>query len=136
MRVVLRRVNSEVSDQKTARSVYSRHYAFIHTDGEDDLWESIYEGAMLRGEDLDAYVEYFGRDLTVGYSLDELLEIAIMSDVDGIILDGEGSDETAGLIGEAAAKKIPVVTVLSDCADSDRVSFVGFSSYNMGRHYL
>ncbi len=135
VRVVLRRVNSEVSDQKTARSVYSRHYAFIHTDGEDDLWESIYEGAMLRGEDLDAYVEYFGRDLTVGYSLDELLEIAIMSDVDGIILDGEGSDETAGLIGEATAKKIPVVTVMSDCADSDRVSFVGFSSYNMGRQY-
>ena len=131
MRVFLWQIGntSAVSSART----YSRHYAFIHTGGDDDLWDNIYAGALEKGMELDAYVEYYGEDLTVDYSRNELIDIAIHSAVDGIIIEGDAEPETAEVIGRAAEAGIPTVTVFSDCAESERISFVGFSSYAIGR---
>ena len=117
------------------REQYLRHYAFIHTGSDDGLWDNIYNGALERGTELDAYVEDFGANLTVDYDRNELIDIAIDAAVDGIIVDGDASDETTELIDRAQAAGIPVVTVFNDCAESDRVCFVGFSNYNIGRQY-
>lgn len=80
-------------------------------------------------------MEWMGKDLTVDYTKKELLEIAIASGVDGIILEGDGSEDTRELIAEADKASIPVVTVLSDCSGSQRKSFVGIDSYDVGREY-
>lgn len=114
---------------------YIRHYAFISNDDKDDFWRNVYLGARQTGEPLGAYVENFGDNLTAQYSRNELLQIAIDSNVDGIILDGDSDDETVRLIDMAAKKGIPVITVFDDCAESQRISYVGISSYTMGRQY-
>ncbi len=114
---------------------YLRHYAFIHTGSDDGLWDKIYSGALGRANELDAYVEDFGASLTVDYDRDALIGIAIDAAVDGIIVDGDSSEETTRMIDLAQEAGIPVVTVFNDSAESDRVCFVGFSNYSIGRQY-
>ena len=114
---------------------YSKHYAFIHRGTSEELWSNLYQAAADKGATLDAYVEDFGQNLTVAYSTSDLIRIAVDASVDGIIVDGETDEDMKAAIAYATAAHIPVVTVFNDCADSDRVCFVGFSNYNIGRQY-
>lgn len=116
-------------------SSYTRHYAYIHTGEDSDFWNGVYNGASRQGETMGVCVQDFDKNLTVAYSFNELMQIAIDAQVDGLIIDGNNSAETIELINVATAADIPVVTVMNDAADSERITFVGISSYSMGRHY-
>lgn len=135
--IVLMRILIGEADKTRGQrgSAYERHYAFIHKGADEDLWSHVYDGARQRGEELGAYVEDFGSQLTVDYDRDELIRIAVDASVDGIIVDGEPDEEMSEAIAYASAHGIPVVTALDDCAESDRVCFVGFSNYTVGRQY-
>ena len=127
--------NAAVSEKETSFQEYSRHYAFVTSSRDDIFWEEIFNQAKRYGDTKGTFVEWMGKDLTVDYSKKELLEIAIASGVDGIILEGDGSEDIRTLIAEADRASIPVVTVLSDCGGSQRKSFVGIDSYDVGREY-
>ena len=111
---------------------YQYHCAFVSGDSEDPLSRSIYEGAKEAGEKAGIYVEYFGENLSLNYKVDELLEIAIASKVDAIILKGAGSRSTERLIDQAMAGGIAVVTVAEDDMASKRCSFIGINKFRMG----
>lgn len=115
--------------------IYNKHYAFIVDDLTDTFWESVYESAKAQGEKNNIYLEQSGKNLAVNYTKSELLEIAINSEVDGIIIEGDDSENLLELINVAVEKGIPVVTVLSDSTNSDRQSFVGVNGYNIGQVY-
>ena len=55
--------------------------------------------------------------------------------MDGIILEGDNSEETIELIAKAESAGIPVVTVLSDCEGSARKGFIGLNQYTLGTEY-
>lgn len=136
MHIILGRIGSTSGQvQIQSGNTFSRHYAFIHTGGDESLWDNIYGGALERGEELDAYTEYFGSELTASVDKNKLVSMAIDAGVDGIIINGDSDEGMAELINEAFEKGIPVVTLLSDCADSERICFVGFGSYTIGRQY-
>lgn len=124
--------------QKTSTQSFEemkRHYAFITTSVEDNFRNKIYEGAKQYAEEEGIYLEWFGKELAIDYSKIELLKMAITSEVDGIILEGDDSEEIQGLIDWADEEGIPVVTVLTDSYNSKRKSFVGISNHNLGREY-
>lgn len=127
--------NASVSAKEEPFQECSRHYAFVISSRDDIFWEEIFNQARLYGSTRGIYLEWIGKDLTVDYTKKELLEIAIASGVDGIILEGDGSEDIRELIAEANKVSIPVVTVLSDCSGSQRKSFVGIDSYDVGREY-
>ncbi|MCR5595296.1 MAG: substrate-binding domain-containing protein [Lachnospiraceae bacterium] len=135
--ISMRRLTTNLSSTSKAGTgiKYTGHYAFIHTGSDEDLWDSIYEGARIKGEELGIYVEDFGAGLTVDYDRNELIAIAAGAEVDGIIVEGDTDEEESAAINKAIEAGIPVVTVFNDCAESSRVSFVGFSNYNIGRQY-
>lgn len=120
---------------------YTRYYAFITSERDSEFFRSIYEGALAAGKERGFFVEYMGENLSQDYSVADLLRIATASRVDGIILEAENNGEASGdlelaeLIDAATNKGIPVVTLGTDSANSRRVSFVGVSSYNLGREY-
>jgi len=114
---------------------YERHYAMITEESSADLWQSIYKSAEAEGKKTDAYVDMLSDNFTNDYSTRELMEIAIASKVDGIILFANESDEITELINKASAEDIPVITVYSDNTHSDRLSFVGIGNYNLGNEY-
>lgn len=115
--------------------IYDRYYAMIAEDSDSDFWQSVYRAAKDAGEAQNAYVEMIGETLSQNYSTLELMEIATNSGVDGIIVAaGEGDDMTE-LIERAYSKNIPVITLFSDIPNSQRLSYVGVSNYNLGREY-
>ena len=116
--------------------IYEKHYAFVSDlNYQGTMWEEIYTGARAYGETHDILVEWFGANLVEDYSKRELLKIAIESGVDGIIVQGDDSGEMNDLVNEAESRGIPVITVWQDSYGSYRKSFVGMSSYNLGREY-
>lgn len=114
---------------------YDKHYAFIVDDKSDAFWDAVYESAKAEGEKYNIFLEQSGKNLAVNYTKNQLLEIAIQSKVDGVIIEGDDSKALSDLINTAVQKKIPVITVLSDCSTSERQSFVGVNSYNIGQVY-
>ncbi len=121
---------------KTVESqVYDRYYVMIADGADTPLRRSVYEACRAAAEKENACVEMLSDTLAQDYSVPELMKIAIASSVDGIILAAGSNEETEKMIALAAEEKIPVVTVLSDMADSERLSFVGMSNYNLGKEY-
>ncbi len=114
---------------------YDKHYVLITGNNADPLWDSIYEGALEQAVEENAYVEYLGKNLSVDYSINELLQIAIDAKADGIIVEGNESEETTALIDKAVTSGIVVTTVFYDSSQSKRQSFVGVNSYNLGQEY-
>ena len=114
---------------------YPRLYAYIAEDPDSQLSNRIYKEISEYAQANNCYVEMTGQNLSKSYSKADRIDIAICSKVDGIILEGDDSEETAALIDKATANGIPVVTVLSDCINSSRTSFVGLNSYNLGTEY-
>ena len=120
---------------------YKYHYALISEEEDEEYWDEIYEGALQMGKENDAYVEEIGSNLSISYSLYDLMKIAIASKVDGIILKPNGDEKIVDLVDEADAMGIPVVTVLKDAIHSNptlpvnRISYVAINGYKQGQAY-
>ena len=113
---------------------YERLYAYIPEDPDSQLSNRIYNEILTYAVENDCFVEMTGQNLSTRYSKADRINIAISSKVDGIILEGDDSEETAALIDKATKNGIPVVTILSDC-DSSRKSFIGLNNYSLGFEY-
>ncbi|MDD6207274.1 MAG: substrate-binding domain-containing protein [Clostridiales bacterium] len=121
--------------EESGKRVYKRHYVLICEDGSTGFWNSVLEGAREEGEKKDAYIENFGEDLSVHYSVEQRLEMAIAAKADGIILEGNNSQSMEQLVDQAGQAGIPVVTAMTDTTGEGRISYVGVSAYNLGQKY-
>jgi ribose transport system substrate-binding protein len=122
----------EQGDVETS-NIYKKHYMIILDDG-SMLWQSILAYAQKEAEQ-EVYLEPMTLGENEDYSQADCLRISIASQVDGIILRPDGTEEVSGLINEAAEQGIPVVAVLEDDPESKRISFVGSNSYQMADAY-
>lgn len=114
---------------------YEKYYAMITSDDRAGFWQAVCDGAKAEGDLSDAYVELFAGNIGTGYSMEQRMEIAIASGVDGIILEGEENVVLKRTMEKAIEQGIPVVTMTQDMADSNRISFVGISQYDLGQTY-
>lgn len=121
--------------QTSTTENYDQYYVMIVDDNRSSYWSSIYESAHAYGLEQGIYVDLMGDNLLQSYSKEELLEIAIASDVDGIIVSAEESESFVNLIDQAIDKGIMVVTLQDDAANSKRLSYIGLGNYNLGREY-
>ncbi|MDE7205746.1 MAG: substrate-binding domain-containing protein, partial [Lachnospiraceae bacterium] len=114
---------------------YDHYYVMIAEDAKSSLWQTAYEGAYQAGLKNNSYVDLLNSSFDNNYSKEDLMRIAIASDVDGIIVAADESAEMTDLINKAAAQGIPVITLYSDNTQSERCAFVGIGSYDLGREY-
>lgn len=121
--------------EEASYETYEQHYVMITGETDSDFWNRIYESALEEGKKRGAYVEHFGEDLSVEYSRNELLRLAVQASVDGIIVPGDEDEETRELLEEAVEQGIPVINVLEDSTGSIRQCFVGNNGYNLGQDY-
>ncbi len=120
-----------VEKQYSDFSDHDQYYVLISQD-RSDLWSTVYESAAACAKEHNAVLDWIGLDAPVGYSVEDCMRIAASSGASGIILHQETPDDLTDLINEAARKEIPVITVLNDDSDSERISFVGVNNYQMG----
>ena len=121
--------------EETAGETYGRYYMMITEDDKSAFWQSVYQGAVERALEENVYVDWLGKDHFRDYSVEQQMEIAIASGVDGIIVTASETEEMTELINKASEEGIPVVTLYGDNTQSARCSFVGVGSYNLGREY-
>ena len=121
--------------EETAGETYDRYYMMIMQEDQSGFWQSVYQGAYERALQENVYVDWLGKDNFRDYSVEEQMEIAIASGVDGIIVTASETEEMTAWINRADAADIPVVTLYGDNTQSARCSFVGVGSYNLGREY-
>lgn len=121
--------------EESAGGVYDRYYMLITQDSKSAFWQSVYQGACERALADNVYVDWLGNDQFQNYSVEEQMQVAIASDVDGIIVTAGENEEMTALIDRAVSAGIPVVTLYGDNTQSARCSFVSVGSYNLGREY-
>ncbi len=121
--------------EETEQTVYDKYYMMITEDNKSSIWRSIYQGACEQAMAENVYVDWLGDDLFQGYSVEEQMQIAIASGVDGIIVTANENTEMTELVNKAAEENIPVVTLYGDNTQSARCSFVGIGSYNLVHEY-
>lgn len=114
---------------------YQGHIAMINVDSDDELWTSLYKGARTAGKKQGIYFENFGQSFAKDYSAAELLEMAVAAKVDGVIVRPDGGEGLAEQIRIANEEGIPVMTILADIPDSERIGFVSGNDYTIGEMY-
>ncbi len=114
---------------------FDSYYVLITENQNSSFWQNVYLGAKEEAAKNGAYVELLGENLNDKYDKFQLMQIAIDSKVDGIIVEASEEVRMTQLITKAERKGIPVITVLSDNTNGGRQSFVGISLYNLGREY-
>lgn len=122
-------------EEEAVGGTFDRYYMLITQDSKSAFWQSVYQGANERALQDNVYVDWLGNDQFQNYSVEEQMQVAIASGVDGIIVTADESEKMTALIDRAASEGIPVVTLYGDNTQSARCSFVGVGSYNLGREY-
>ncbi len=121
--------------QEAQYSQYDSYVVMISSDDSSDFWQRVYKSAYEYGKEHGVYVDMISDNVDMKYSKTELLEMAIESDCDGILLEGDDNPETIALLNKAASKNIPVITLENDVPVDSRVSFVGINNYTIANLY-
>lgn len=113
---------------------YDSHYLFISSD-QSEMYQDLFSAASAYASREGAALEWCGSGTLGNYTAADCVDLAVAMDADGILLHPDNSAGLTEAIGRAAKAGIPVVTILVDLPDTQRVSYVGLSNYQMGDLY-
>ncbi len=108
------------------------HFAMICENMDDPFWLSVKKGVEIACKEFNVAVEF---NWPNGVNADEeskCLDMAIVSDVDGIVTYVWDEAEAGALIDKSVEKEIPIVTIRTDAKSSKRAAFVGVNTYSAG----
>ena len=112
---------------------YTQYYALVCED--NDFNRQIFQYAKEKGDEMGICVDMLSIRTSHDYSIEVLFEIALESNVDGIIVDARDAQKMRPYIDKACQRGVDVVTLLSDSPDSMRRSSIQISAYNLGKTY-
>lgn len=108
------------------------HFALIGEEMDHVYWRSVGEGAKEKEAEYNVFIEYEGPKRSNPEEQLKLLDMAIKSKVDGIIVQAL-NDKFTPLINQAVDQGIPVMTVDTDAPESKRSAYIGTDNYEAGR---
>lgn len=109
------------------------HFALVAQDMGDSFWQSIKNGALKAAQQTQAAVESDGPMVQDVDAELKYFNIAIAAKVDGIAVYVPDKTKFRPLINEAVGKGIKVITIESDDMESNRESYIGPDSYDVGQ---
>ncbi|SFE45417.1 ribose transport system substrate-binding protein [Paenibacillus catalpae] len=123
----------EASEEDHARL----QIALISQELDNPFWRSVEQGALEAAGQYHMELQYTGPFRIDAEEQMKLLEKAIASKMDGIILQGIGNEQNRSLIEKANKLGIPVIAVDTDEPGSKRLAYVGtnntYAGQEMGR---
>ncbi|MGZ0039939.1 sugar-binding protein [Paenibacillus ottowii] len=96
-------------------------------------WRSIEQGARKEAKQYGMRLDYIGPDRINPSEQIKLLDKAIASKADAILVQGINDPEYRRLINKAAGLGIPVITIDTDEPDSRRLAYVGTDNEGAGK---
>lgn len=132
--VIFERQVRALSDLSSGGPQFRYNFAYIG-DKSSSFQTAVYDQALKEAEKNGDYMEFTGKNLDTSYTIPQLMDLAIQSKADGIIVNGDDSEELKSAINHAVDAGIPVICVGTDCYGSGRQSYVGVSYYNVGEDY-
>lgn len=129
---VLKKIGVEHAENTVT---YRYHYVMIIDNLDSQFWNDVYQSVKEEAAQYDAFVELKGKNQSSEYSTLDFMDMSIAAKVDGILLEFTGEQMLEERINEAARKGIPVVTILNDAPNTERKSYVGINSYQLGQEY-
>ena len=114
----------QISEEQEQTVYFDRHYAMLLEENEDPFWTAVYDSAEQMGKEKNACVELIGEGMPSSFGLAGKLSVVIDSQVDGIIIRPDASDEVNELIEQAKKilnrqKALYLVKELLTVANSD-----------------
>lgn len=109
------------------------HFFFIGQNSVDPYWKEIQSGITKAAADYNVVVEFNAPRFNNPEEELEFLDMAVLSNVDGIITHVSNDIKSTALIDKAYSKGIPVVTIENDNKNSNRHTFVGTNSFVLGK---
>ncbi|SHK36783.1 sugar-binding protein [Paramaledivibacter caminithermalis] len=109
------------------------HFFMIAKNSVDPFWKSVKQGAEKAAKDFNIAIEFYAPRFNNPEEEQKYLDIAILSNVDGIIAHSNNTSEFDRLINKAYVKGIPVVSIENDAPKSNRKAFVGTNSFVLGQ---
>lgn len=123
--------------QNEEKSIFSTkpkyHFYYIGQNSVDPFWKEVKRGIEDAGKDYDVVVEYNAPRFNNPQDEIKFLDIAITSNVDGIITHVSNGPDFTRLINNAYEKGIPLITIENDDKNSNRNAFVGTNSFLLGQ---
>lgn len=99
---------------------------------QNPYWSYVKKGAEDAAKERGAVIEYNGPQAASVKTGIKLIDMAIASNVNGIITYVQDEDQYTPYINKAVSKGIPVVTVDSDAKKSMRLAYVGTDNIKAG----
>ena len=130
---VITRVTQGVEQEETMD--YDLHYAFVADDSDSDFWQEVFAAADEQAREYNIYLEDISKDIVRDYSSEDLLRVAVNSQMDGIVYSGGTGDKVTELINKAVDAGIGVVVLQNDVEKSKRQCYVGLNYYELGQMY-
>jgi ribose transport system substrate-binding protein len=116
-----------------SQQAFRYHFVMIAEQVDSPFWQDAYAGARQAASEVNAVVELAGSEhFSADQSL-QYLDIAVAAKIDGVATCVVDTVKATNAINQAVAANIPVVTVEYDAANSNRLSFIGVNSYDLGQ---
>jgi ribose transport system substrate-binding protein len=111
---------------------YHHHFVLIAQAPEETYWKQVYNGMeeLIQREKIG--MEFYGPNLAAHQEVARILEMAILAQIDGILLSVPNDPDFQSLIDEAATRNIPLIALGNAPESSSRLSFVGMSAFDLG----
>ncbi|MFW6207881.1 MAG: substrate-binding domain-containing protein [Spirochaetota bacterium] len=111
------------------------HFMVILPTVEDEFFQQMWKGIQSAAEEMNVGVELQvpRNTLELRSGTAELLEIARLSQVDGIALYVTNEMELTPIINRTILSGIPIITLESDAPMSRRSGFIGSNSFKLGQ---
>lgn len=109
------------------------HFYVVAQNSVDPFWKEIRQGIESAAKDYNVVVEFNAPRFNNPQDERKYLDIAVTSNVDGIITHVSNGLDFTSLINRAYDSGIPVVTIENDDIKSNRKAFVGTNSFLLGK---
>ncbi len=109
------------------------HFCFIAQNSIDPFGDEVMKGAEKSSKENNVAIEFNAPRFNAPEEELKMLDIAVISNADGIITHVPGGMGFTALIEEAYNRGIPVITLENDDSASKRYAFVGTNSFELGK---
>lgn len=124
-------VSHDLPAEGTTVEKYHYHFVLVPEELDNDYWRLVEEGAQKAAVEHGVLLEYAGpKQANIEEHL-KTIEMSMASKVDGIITQGLSDEQFTPLINRVV-EKLPVITIDTDAANSNRIAYIGTDNYYSG----